>query len=327
MSLKILVVGAGATGGYFGGQLAQASHNGLTDTEVTFLVRPKRADILKENGLRIESSEGSITLPVKTVQHTELTWEYDLVLLACKAYDLESAILSFYPAIGPNTLILPILNGLAHLDRLDAEFGVARVLGGCCHLNGVLTPEGVIKLLSELHGITFGLRAGNAAHAGAALEQLQAAFEQTPVRVQHSETVLQGVWEKYAFLAAFAAMTCLMRSSVGDIISTTDGKPLMLRLLAECEAAAQHAGYPLRTSVIEHNIKILTDKSSLMTSSMLRDLESGGRTEGGHIVNDMRQRVLASGSDATLLTLAWTHLQAREARLARERKESTKKSL
>ena len=85
MSLKILVVGAGATGGYFGGQLAQASHNGLTDTEVTFLVRPKRADILKENGLRIESSEGGITLPVKTVQHTELTWEYDLVLLDCKA--------------------------------------------------------------------------------------------------------------------------------------------------------------------------------------------------------------------------------------------------
>jgi 2-dehydropantoate 2-reductase len=108
-------------------------------------------------------------------------------------------------------------------------------------------------------------------------------------------------------------------------MSTTNGKPLMLRLLAECEAAAQHAGYPLRASLIEHNIKILTDKSSLMTSSMLRDLESGGRTEGEHIVNDMRQRATSSGSDATLLTLAWTHLQAREARLARERKESTKK--
>ena len=120
-------------------------------------------------------------------------------------------------------------------------------------------------------------------------------------------------------------MTCLMRSSVGDIMSTTDGKPLMLRLLAECEAAAQHAGYPLRASVIEYNKKILTDKNSIMTSSMLRDLESGGRTEGGHIVNDMRQRVLASGSDATLLTLAWTHLQAREARLSREKKKRRKK--
>ncbi len=194
------------------------------------------------------------------------------------------------------------------------------MLGGGCHLNGALTSEGVIKLLSDLHGITFGTRAGNAVHAKAVLDQLQAAFEQTPVRVQHSETVLQAIWEKYAFLAAFAAMTCLMRAAVGDIMAADDGEALMLRLLAECETAAQHAGYPLRPSVIAHSRKILTDKSSLMTASMLRDLESGGKTEGEHIVNDMRRRAIAAGSDATLLAVAWVHLQAREARLARERK-------
>lgn len=320
MSLKILVVGAGATGGYFGGQLAEAAQSGRADIEVTFLVRPKRAEILKENGLRIESPQDTFTLAVRTVQHTELKWEYDLVLLACKAYDLEAAILSVYPAIGPDALILPMLNGLAHFDRLDAEFGVRRVLGGCCHLNGTLTSEGVIKLLSDLQGITFGTRAGNAAHARTVLEQLQAAFEQTPIRVQHSATVLQAIWEKYAFLAAFAAMTCLMRAAVGDIMAADDGKALMLRLLAECEAAAQHAGYPLRPSVIAHSRKILTDRNSLLTASMLRDLESGGKTEGEHIVNDMRRRAIAAGSDATLLAVAWAHLQARKARLTRERK-------
>ncbi len=327
MSLKILVVGAGATGGYFGGRLAQAAQNGRADVEVTFLVRPKRAEILKKNGLRIESPHGNFTLAIRTVQHTELKWEYDLVLLACKAYDLEAAILSVYPAIGPDTLILPILNGLAHFDRLDAEFGARRVLGGCCHLNGALTSEGVIKLLSDLHGITFGTRAGNAAHAKAVLEQLQTAFEQTPVRVQHSETVLQAIWEKYAFLAAFAAMTCLMRAAVGDIMAADDGEALMLRLLTECEAAAQHAGYPLRPSVMAHSRKILTDRSSALTASMLRDLESGGKTEGEHIVNDMRRRAIAAGSDATLLAVAWAHLQAREARLARERKAAAGRNL
>ncbi len=320
MSLKILVVGAGATGGYFGGQLAQAAQSGRADVAMAFLVRPKRAEILEKNGLRIESPHGNFTLAVRTVQHTELKWEYDLVLLACKAYDLDAAILSVYPAIGPDTLILPILNGLAHFDRLDAEFGARRVLGGCCHLNGALTPEGAIKLLSGLHGITFGTRAGNAAHAQAMLDQLQAAFEQTPVRVQHSATVLQAIWEKYAFLAAFAAMTCLMRAAVGDIMAADDGETLMLRLLAECEAAAQHAGYPLRPSVMAHSRKILTDRSSLMTASMLRDLESGGKTEGNHIVNDMRMRALAAGSDAAMLSVAWAHLQAREARLLREKK-------
>ena len=320
MSLKILVLGAGATGGYFGGRLAQAAQSGRTDVEVTFLVRPMRAEILKKNGLMIESPQGSFTLPVRTVQHTELKWEYDLVLLACKAYDLEAAILSVYPAIGPDTLILPMLNGLAHFARLDAEFGVRRVLGGCCHLNGTLTPAGVVKLLSNLHGITFGLRAGNAAHARTALDQLRTAFEQTRVRVQYSETVLQAIWEKYAFLATFAAMTCLMRAAVGDIMTAADGETLMLRLLAECETAAQHAGYPLRPSVIDHSKKILTDRNSVLTASMLRDLESGGKTEGEHIVNDMRRRAITAGSDATLLAVAWAHLQAREARLARERK-------
>jgi len=323
MSLKILVVGAGATGGYFGGQLVQAAQSGRADIAVTFLVRPMRAEILKKNGLRIESPQGNFTLAVRTVQHTELKWEYDLVLLACKAYDLDAAILSVYPAIGPDTLILPILNGLAHFDRLDAEFGARRVLGGCCHLNGTLTSEGVIKLLSDLHGITFGTRAGNAAHAQAVLDQLQAAFEQTPVRVQHSVTVLQAIWEKYAFLATFAAMTCLMRAAVSDIMAADDGETLMLRLLAECEAAAQHAGYPLRASFMAHSRKILTDKGSLMTASMLRDLESGGRTEGEHIISDMRRRAIAAGSDAALLAVAWAHLQAREARLARERKAET----
>ncbi len=318
--LKVLVVGAGATGGYFGGRLAQAAQRGHTNIEVTFLVRPKRAEILKKTGLMIESPQDSFTLPVRTVQHTELKWEYDLVLLACKAYDLESAILSVYPAIGPDTLILPILNGLAHFDRLDAEFGVHRILGGCCHLNGTLTDAGVVKLLSDLHGITFGMRVGNAAHAGVVLDQLQTAFKQTPVRVQYSETVLQAIWEKYTFLAAFAAMTCLMRAAVGDIMAAADGETLMLRLLAECEAAAKHAGYPLRPSVIDHSKKMLTDKTSVLTASMLRDLESGGKTESNHIINDMRLRAIAAGSDATLLSIAWAHFQAREARLARERK-------
>lgn len=320
MSLKILVLGAGATGGYFGGRLAQAAHSGLADVEVTFLVRPRRAEILKKNGLMIASPHGDFTLAVRTVQHTELKWEYDLVLFTCKAYDLESAILSVYPAISPDTLILPILNGLAHFDRLDAEFGVRRVLGGCCHLTGTLTREGTVQLLSDLQRIIFGSRVGNAAHAKAVLEQLQAAFAQTPVQARHSATILQDIWEKYAFLASFAAMTCLMRAAVADIMAADDGEALMLRILAECAAAAKHAGYPLRAEMIANNRKILTHKSSVLTASMLRDLESGGKTEGNHIVNDMRMRSLAAGSDAAMLSIAWAHLQAREARLLRERK-------
>ena len=318
MSLNILILGAGATGGYFGGRLAQAAAAGKTDAKVTFLVRPARADILKAHGLRVESPLGNFSLPVTTVLHTGLKAEYDLVLLSCKAYDLESSILAIYPAIGPETLILPVLNGLAHFDRLDAEFGAGRVAAGCCHIAGNLTREGVVRQLTELHRITFGVRPGNAAHAQDVLEQLNAAFAQTSVDTRLVDHVLQDIWEKYVMLASLAAITCLMRGAVGDINASDEGAAFALRAFAECEAAAAHAGHASRPNAAEATRKLLTQKNSAFSASMLRDLESGGRTEGDHIVHDMLKRARAAGSDATVLAIAWAHLQAREARLLRE---------
>jgi 2-dehydropantoate 2-reductase len=318
MSLNILVLGAGATGGYFGGRLAQAAAAGKTDAQVSFLVRPARAEVLRARGLVVESPLGNFSLPVRPVLHTELQPEYDLVLLSCKAYDLESSLLAIYPGVGPRTLILPLLNGLAHLGRLDAEFGAGRVVGGCCHIAGNLGADGVVRQLTELHRITFGLRAGNADHAPGVLEQLRAAFAQTPVDTRLSGQVLQDMWEKYVMLAALAAITCLMRAAVGDIAASDDGAGFALRVFAECEAAAVRAGHASRPNAAEATRKLLTQKGSTFSASMLRDLESGGRTEGEHIIADMLGRARAAGSDATVLALAWAHLQARDARLLRQ---------
>lgn len=316
--MNILILGAGATGGYFGGRLAQAAAAGKTDTKITFLVRPVRAEALRARGLQVESPHGNFTLPVRTVLHTELKPEYDLVLLSCKAYDLDSSILAIYPAVGPETLILPVLNGLAHYERLDAEFGVGRVLGGCCHMAGNLTPEGVVRQMTELHRITFGLREGNAPHAKQVLTQLEAAFKATPVEPRFPEKVLQDIWEKYVMLCALAASNCLMRATVGDLLEAEEGETIALRMLAECEAAAAHAGYPSRANAAAATRKMLTTKESTFHASMLRDLESGARTEGAHIVADMLRRARAAGSDGTALSFAWAHLQARDARLKRE---------
>jgi len=316
--MKILILGAGATGGYFGGRLAQAEQAGKTDVQVSFLVRPARAEKLRAGGLVVESPHGNFSLPVRTVLHTELKPEYDLVLLSCKAYDLDSSILAIYPAVGPRTLILPVLNGLAHFDRLDAEFGVARVLGGCCHMAGNLTPEGVVRQMTELHRITFGVRAGNAAHAKSVLDQLDAAFTQTLVETRYPEQVLQDIWEKYVMLTSLASTNCLMRATVTDLLAADGGEAIALRALAECEAAASHAGFPSREKAAEATRKLLTTRGSTFHASMLRDLESGARTEGEHIVADMLKRSRAAGIEATVLGLAWANLQARDARLARE---------
>ena len=316
--MKILVLGAGATGGYFGGRLVQAAQQGKTTIDVTFLVRPARAAVLQQHGLRIETPQGSFTLPVQTVVHTALKPEYDLVLLSCKAYDLESSILTVYPGMRPDTYVLPLLNGLAHFDRLDAEFGAARVLGGCCHIAGQLTSEGVVRQMNDLQRITFGARPHNNAGAKAVLDQLYSAYTATPVETRYPEDVRQDIWEKFVMLSALAGMTCLMRSATGDIMAAEGGAALTLRMLDECVSAARHAGQPPRAQALEGITKMLTQSGSTFTASMLRDLESGGRTEAAHIIGDMLARARAGGSDALLLQTAWVHLQARDARLKRE---------
>ena len=316
--MKILVLGAGATGGYFGGRLAQAAHLGKADIDVTFLVRPKRAEILRARGLNVESPQGSFGIPVQTVVHTELKPVHDLILLSCKAYDLESSILSIYPGMRPDTYVLPLLNGLAHFDRLDAEFGAARVLGGCCHIAGNLTPEGLVRQMSDLQRITFGVRPQNNAGARAVLDKLNAAYQATPVDINYSEDVLQDIWEKYVLLASLAGMTCLMRGAVGDIAAAEGGPALMRRMLDECVAAARHADKTPRPQALDITTTTLTQPGSTFTASMLRDLESGGRTEAAHVVGDMLARARAAGGDATMLQAAWVHLQARDARLKRE---------
>ncbi|MBL8379774.1 MAG: 2-dehydropantoate 2-reductase [Burkholderiales bacterium] len=316
--MKLLVLGAGATGGYFGGRLAQAAQLGKSDIEVDFLVRPRRADALRAQGLKVVSPQGDFTIPVNAVLHTELKPVYDLVLLSCKAWDLESSILSIYPGLTPDTAILPVLNGLAHFDRLDAEFGAGRVLGGCCHIGGNLGPDGVVRQMTDLQRITFGLRPRNDRSQQARLDALATAYRATPVDVRASDDVDQDLWEKFVLLASLAAMTCLMRANVGDIVSTDDGEHLMRAVYAECEAAARHANHAPRAAARDATLATLTQRGSNFTASMLRDLESGGNIEAAHIVGDMRARARAAGDPAPLLSVAWAHLQARDARRARE---------
>jgi 2-dehydropantoate 2-reductase len=309
--MKMLVLGAGAVGGYFGGRLAQAG------ADVSFLVRNRRADQLERDGLVVKSPHGDFTQHVRVVRAGEARPDYDVVMLSCKAYDLESGIASLAPAVGAQTLVLPLLNGLAHLDRLDATFAAARVLGGTCHLAATLSPEGHVVQLSPLHRIAFGKRPGNDARATAVLLKLAAAFNKTPVESQLASDITLEMWEKFVLLASLAAMTCLMRGAVGDIMGADEGEALTLSCLAACERTAQAAGHPPRPERMAQARKLLTERGSGFTASMLRDLESGRPTEGDPIVGDMLRRATAAGVPAELLRAAHCHLQTYAARRAR----------
>ncbi|MBP7367790.1 2-dehydropantoate 2-reductase [Pseudoxanthomonas mexicana] len=307
--MRILVLGAGGTGGYFGGRLAQAG------ADVTFLVRPARAALLAERGLRIRSPLGDADLDVATVTAQDLpalaaARPFDLVLLACKAYDLDSAIESVAPAVGANTAVLPILNGLLHYDALDARFGRERVPGGLCFIGATLGADGEVLHLGRPASITFGLREGNA--DGGVLARLAAAYAQAGVDHLYAPDIAAAQWIKYSFLAALAAGTCLMRTSVGTVVAAEGGEAFMAALHAECLAVAAAEGHPVPEDEARTARAGLTRAGSPVTASMLRDLQAGLRVEALQIVGDMVHRAHRAGLQVPRLEAAWVHLQAYE---------------
>ncbi|MFE1602207.1 2-dehydropantoate 2-reductase [Methylobacterium sp. ID0610] len=310
--MRVLVVGAGATGGYFGARLAEAGR------DVTFLVRPARAERLAAHGLVVRSPVRDLHIPAPaTVTADRIAGPYDLVILSCKAYDLDGAVAAVAPAVGPGTAVLPILNGMAHLDVLDARFGAERVLGGSCAIAATLGEAGEIVQMTEMHSLTFGERDGT---RSARVEAIAALMQGATFTARLSDRVLLEMWEKWVFLATLAGATCLMRGAVRDIVGAPGGRALMLGLLDECRRIAADAGFPPRDKVLEANRAALTAERSTMTASMLRDIERGAAIEADHIVGDLLRRGRAAGDAAfPYLDTVYAHLKTYEGRRARER--------
>jgi 2-dehydropantoate 2-reductase len=302
--MRILVVGAGAIGGYFGGRLLQAGR------DVTFLVRPRRAAELAEAGLVIKSPNGDVTLKnPPTVQADKLTEKFDVVLLSCKAYDLDDAIKSFAPAVGAQTAIIPLLNGMQHLDVLDGRFGRERVLGGLCAIAVTLNDKREVVQLQPMQFLNFGERDGKLPDRVRAIADVMASGE---IGAVASETILQEMWEKWVFLASLAASTCLMRAAVGHILAAPGGKDFILGVLDECSAVAAAEGHPPSGPFFERARGMLTTEGSQMTASMFRDIKAGAPVEADHVIGDLIARGDAAKVPVPRLRTAYTHLKAYE---------------
>lgn len=300
--MRILVLGAGGTGGFFGGRAAQAG------VDVTFLVRPARAALLREKGLRIKTGQGMDVIQPRLATADAPGGPYDVVILSCKAYDLDGAIEAIRPAMqqNPEAVVLPILNGMRHYDALDAAFGKQRVLGGLCHVMATMGPEGEIVIMGPLGAIIYGERAGGTSERCQAIRKAlePAAFETKP-----SDNINQDIWEKYIFLSTLAAATCLMRGSVGEIVRSTGGEPFMRSLLGEIDSIAQGHGHGMRPKAEAFSAGMLTDSASGATASMFRDLRQGGQIEGEHLIGDLVQRADGLGLQVPYLRAAYVHIQ------------------
>jgi 2-dehydropantoate 2-reductase len=311
--MKILILGAGGTGGYFGGRL----HQGGAD--VTFLVREARAQHIATHGLMLESPKDKVTLHVKTVLAGQVSPEYDVVILSCKAYDLASGIVAITPAMGERTCVLPLLNGMAHIAALDAAFGQQRVMGGACQISATLTKDGVVKSMMESHALVWGAR--DPAQVGLA-QELGKPFANTVLDWRVSDTIMLDMWEKLTFLSTLAGMTCLMRAGVGDILAAPGGAQAITRYLDACIAIATKEGYAPRGAAIERFRTMLSTPGSTLTASMLRDLENGGPIEADHIVGFMLEKARVHGVDEGMLAVAFAQLKAYEGRRSLEMKSN-----
>lgn len=301
--MRVLVLGAGGIGGYFGGRLAQAG------ADVTFLVRDARAAQLRATGLIIESPLGEVRIPSVNVVATVRHHTADIIMLTCKAYDLGAALEAIAPAVTQGTIVLPLLNGLGHIDLIQARFPGAVVWGGLAHLGVTVTREGIVRHLNSLNSLMLGPRNGDGDGRAASFVGL---FAGTPVDAQARDRIDQDLWDKFVFITTLAGMTCLMRANVGTIIDTPAGKHLILQLLAECTEVATSSGFAPQPQQLERYREQLTQVGSTSKASMLRDVENASRTECEHILGDMLARALKLKISAPLLEIAVTHMRAYE---------------
>jgi 2-dehydropantoate 2-reductase len=305
--MRLLVVGAGSTGGYFGGRLAQAGR------DVTFLVRPRRAAQLQEGGLQIVSPHGDATVRPKLVTTDDIDAPYDAVLLAVKAYSLDAAIDDFATAVGPETTIMPVLNGMRHVDILEERFGKKAVAGGVCKVATTVDSGGRIVQLATFQELVYGEWDGA---VSARMEALDAFMRGAGFDARLSRSIEYEMWEKWTLLATVGGITCLMRGNIGEVVAAPGGASFIRSFLDEVVSVVSAAGQAPKAAFVEDTRTTLTTPGSTQSPSMFRDLLQGSPIEADQIIGDLLARGAKAGIPTPLLAAAYANMSVYQDRLA-----------
>ena len=295
--MNVVVIGAGAVGGYFGGRLAQAG------IAVTFYVRTGRFKQLRERGLQVHSTHGDFTLHPHLVTDLLDLPKADIVLLTVKGYHLPSTFPVLDALVGRGAMVLPLLNGVNHIDTLTERYGTTHVLGGTCYIESTLTAEGDVVHTSPMHDIVFGSLPGDSMHGPegtgrAMLEQLQDAFAEAGVNSTLSENILVDMWQKYVFLTSFSAITASVRAPIGKVLQDEVTRDLLIKLVKEVESIARAKGIGLPNDLVNQVVQRLCNISPSMTSSLHRDLEKGMPLE----INELQGAAVQMGRQLRIAT-------------------------
>lgn len=304
--MKFLVVGAGAVGGYFGGRLLEKG------ADVTFLVREGRMRNLQEKGLVIHSDYGSATLSPKTVITGEEVESYDVILLSTKAYQLDNAIDDVRPYVGENTMVIPLLNGMAHYNKLDEQFGKEKVIGGLCYIEATLDSEGAVIQKGPLHMLVYGERSGQESER---IIKLAVALKGTKADFQLSSTIIEDLWHKYLFIATMSGITTLMRAPIGPICNHPSGMETIKQLTKEIIDVMNVAGAPISNELETIQMEKIANLAPEMKSSMQRDMEKGLPVEADHLHGYLLEIAKTADLPVPVLESVYANLKIYELKL------------
>src|SRR5262245_31355706 len=276
--MRVLVLGAGALGTYFGGKLQKSG------VDVSFLVRPRRGAQLAERGLVLKAQDGEIRLPARTLLAGQIDGAYDVILLCCKAYDLNDALAAVAPAVGPGTPVLPVLNGIGHISMLTERFGSGQVLGGVTGVNAVLEASGdVVQSPARIEMTALGELNGERSERCLAIQR---AFTDAGVSMTLRTDIVAYMWAKFFLFAAIATLATLTRARAGAIARSAAGSSLVSAVIEECARVATAEGYPPPNDVVEIVRGLYAQRDSRYGPSILVDVEAGRPTEGPHTIGD-----------------------------------------
>jgi 2-dehydropantoate 2-reductase len=265
--MNIVVLGAGAVGGYFGGRLASMG------TPVTFLVRKRRYEQLHNNGLHVQSIHGDFTVTPRLALSSNEIENPDIVIVAVKNYHLENALPEIRDLVQKGAKVLPLLNGVQHMDVLVSEFGQESVLGGVCYIEATLDANGNVVHTSPMHDVIFGSL--TSVKHQPVLNELEAAFKISGVNVRLSQSIMVDMWQKFIFLTSFSGITAATRKPIGEILNDAVSHEFLEDIIHEIVSVAKAKQVKLPADAVEQVMNKLKSVPSTMTSSLHRDLEKG----------------------------------------------------
>ncbi|MCW4464263.1 2-dehydropantoate 2-reductase [Glutamicibacter sp. MNS18] len=302
---RTLIVGAGATGGALGARLITAGQ------DVAFLIRQRRARQLTADGLRFRAPDVDVVHTACAVTELDGADPFDLVILAVKAPALEAIIPTLAPGIRPETSIVPLLNGMAHIDLLERAFP-GQVLGGIVKIVATLGEDATAVQMTPLCSLTVG-----GLHGETVPDKIRRTLDVDGIVLDIVDDIVSRLWEKWAFIAAAGVITCLFRGSIGDILAA-GGEAQILQAIAECEQVAEASGHPVSQAGHAQTLGLLTERGSAFTSSLYRDLRHGAPVEAEHIIGDLAARAAALKIPSPLLDSALLQLRTHHQSVSRQ---------